>query len=112
VLAEVPPEAAAAAAEDPAAAAAAAAAEAFAAEAATAPALAVKTSAVKTSANEPEQELAIRYKHMALRADTGAWAMTFSQQLKRTLGAQSSLKAKQMHESSGCFWQSHASGHC
>jgi hypothetical protein len=120
-------EAAAAAAEDLAAAAAAAAAEAFAAEAAAAPAPDVKTSDfktssaaaadpaaeaaaapapdvktsdVKTSANEPEQELAIRYKHMALRTDTGAWAMTFSEQLKRTRGAQSSLKAKQLHESS------------
>ena len=121
-------EAAAAAAEDLAAAAAAAAAEAFAAEAAAAPAPDVKTSDVKTSsaaaadpaaeaaaapapdvktsdvktsANEPEQELAIRrYKHMALRTDTGAWAMTFSEQLKRTRGAHSSLSAKQLHESS------------
>ena len=85
-------EAAAAAAEDPAA------------EAAAEPAPDVKTSDVKTSAAEhapgtEKQELAIRYKHMALHTDTDAWGMTFSEQLKRTRGAQSSLSAKQLHES-------------
>ena len=71
-----------------------------AAEAAAAPAPDVQTSDVKTSAPDTEsQELAIRYKHMALHTDTDAWGMTFSEQLKRTRGAQSSLSAKQLHES-------------
>jgi hypothetical protein len=99
-------ENAAAAAADPAAEAAAAAAQAFAEEAAaSAAAPGVETSDVKTSAEGPaadpaaapapdvktsdvtadeKQELAIRYKHMALHTDTAAWAMTFSEQLKRT----------------------------